>query len=147
MYNSAKIERRSIMSAKQNKAILKRLFSEFNKGNINVIDELFTEDFVDRYPQLGEIPNKEGFKQAFADIRKTFPDWHLSLEDIIAEGEKVAYRFTMQGTDKGGYMGMPATGKKINYTSVGILRFANGKLAERWTLADSMTFMHQLGLV
>jgi ketosteroid isomerase-like protein len=81
------------MSAKENKAILQRLFKEFNQGNLNVLDELFAEDFVDRYPVPGETPNKEGFKQFLAGTHKTFPDWHWSLEDIIAEGDKVAYHW------------------------------------------------------
>ena len=135
------------MSTKQNKAGLKRLFAEFNKKNIAMIDELFAEDFVDRYPSPGETPNTEGFKQFLAGFYEAFPDCRWSLEDIVAEGDRVAYRFTMQGTNKGEYIGMPATGKKVNYDSVGILRFSNGKVAERWTLVDSMTFMHQLGLV
>ena len=135
------------MSTEQNKSMLKRIFSELNKGNINVIDELFAEDFVDRYPAPGETPTKEGFKQFLSGTHKSFPDWRWSLEDILAEGDKVAYRFTMKGTDKGGYIGVPPTGKKVSFAGVGILRFANGKVLERWTIADSLTLLHQLGLV
>jgi steroid delta-isomerase-like uncharacterized protein len=127
--------------------MLKRIFSELNKGNFNVIDELFAEDFVDRYPAPGATPTKEGFKQFLAGTYKSFPDWRWSLEDILAEGDKVAYRFTMHGTDKGGYIGLPPTGKKVSLTGIGILRFANSKIVERWTIADSMTLLHQLGLV
>ncbi len=135
------------MSTEQNKSMLKRIFAELNKGNFNVIDELFAEDFVDRYPAPGATPNKGGFKQLMAGLHETFPDWHFRVEDMLAEGDKVAYRFTTQGTDKGGFMGLPATGKQINYGAVGILRFARGKVLERWTIADSMTLLHQLGLV
>lgn len=92
------------MSTKQNKVILKRFISEVNKGNFDVMDELFAEDFVDRYPAHGETPNREGVKRVLAGSRNTFPDFHWSLEDILAEGDKVAYRFTMKGTDKGGYI-------------------------------------------
>jgi len=135
------------MSTQQNKSMLKRIFSELNKGNFNVIDELFAEDFVDRYPVPGETPNKEGFKQFLADTHRSFPDWHWSVEDILAEGDKVAYRFTMHGTDKGGFIGLPPTGKKVSLTGIGILRFANSKIVERWTIADSMTLLRQLGAV
>jgi steroid delta-isomerase-like uncharacterized protein len=127
--------------------MLKRIFSELNKGNFNVIDELFAEDFVDRYPVPGETPNKEGFKQFLAGTHRSFPDWHWSVEDILAEGDKVAYRFTMHGTDKGGFIGLPPTGKKVSLTGIGILRFANSKIVERWTIADSMTLLRQLGAV
>ena len=135
------------MSTKENKAILRHLFKELNKGNLNVLDELFAEDFVDRYPVPGEMPNKEGFKQILVGTRKTFPDFHWSLEDIIAEGDKGTYRFTMHGTDKGGYIGLPPTGKQVSFAGIGILRFVNGKVVERWTIADSMTLLHQLGFV
>jgi len=135
------------MSTEQNKSMLKRIFSELNKGNFNVIDEFFAEDFVDQYPAPGETPTKAGFKQFLAGTHKSFPDWRWSLEDILAEGDKVAYRFTMKGTDKGGYIGMPPTGKKVSLTGIGILRFANSKIVERWTIADAMTLLHQLGLV
>jgi len=135
------------MSTQQNKAILKRFISEVNKGNFDVMDELFAEDFVDRYPAHGETPNREGVKRVLAGSRNTFPDFHWSLEDIIAEGDKVAYRLTMQGTDTGGFTGMPPTGKKVSFTGISILRFANGKAVERWYIGDNMTLLHQLGLV
>ncbi len=135
------------MSVARNKAILQHIFEELNKGDIDIVDELFTEDFVDRYPVPGETPDKEGFKQFLAGLYKSFPDWRWSLEDIFSEGDKVAYRFTMQGTDRGGYIGMPPTGKKINFAGIGILRFDNGKVVERWTLGDSMTLLHQLGVI
>jgi len=135
------------MSMQQNKSLLKRFISEVNKGNFNVIDELFAEDYVNRYPAPGATPNKEGFKQVLVGTRKTFPDFHWSLEDIIAEGDKVAYRLTMQGTDTGGFMGMPPTGKKVSIAGVSILRFANCKAVEHWYIGDNMTLFHQLGLV
>jgi steroid delta-isomerase-like uncharacterized protein len=135
------------MSAKQNEAILQHIFKELNKGNIDIVDELFADDFVDRYPVPGETPDREGFKQFLSGLHKSFPDWRWNLEDIFSEGDKVAYRFTMKGTDKGGYIGLPPTGKKINFAGIGILRFANSKVAERWTIGDSMTLLHQLGII
>lgn len=135
------------MSTKQNKAILQRIFSELNRGNFNILDEIFAEDFADRYPAPGEIPTREGFKQVLAGTHKTFPDWHFTIEDIIAEEDRVAYRFSMRGTDTGGFMGMPPTGKQVGYVAIGILRFANGKVVERWAVYDSLTLFNQLGLV
>jgi steroid delta-isomerase-like uncharacterized protein len=135
------------MSVEGNKAILQHIFKELNKGNIDIVDELFTEDFVDRYPAPGETPNKEGFKQFLSGLHKSFPDWRWSLEDIFSERDKVAYRFTMQGTDKGGYIGLPLTGREIRFAGIGILRFANSKVVERWTIGDSMTLLHQLGVI
>jgi steroid delta-isomerase-like uncharacterized protein len=135
------------MSAKGNKSILHLIFNELNKGNVNIVDELFTEDFVDRYPVPGETPDREGFKQFLAGLHKSFPDWRWNLEDIFSERDKVAYRFTMQGTDKGGYIGLPPTGREIRFAGIAILRFANSKVVERWTIGDSMTLLHQLGVI
>jgi steroid delta-isomerase-like uncharacterized protein len=135
------------MPQTQNKDIVRHLFRELNGGNFGVFDKIFAEDFVDRYPVPGETPNREGLKRLLAGMHDTFPDWHWSLNDMLAEGDKIAYRSAMKGTDKGGYIGMPPTGKKVTFAGVGILRFANGKVVERWTIGDSMTLMHQLGLV
>jgi len=135
------------MTLKQNKDIVRHLFRELNKGNFAVFDELFAEDFVDRYPVPGEMPNRENLKRLLAGMHDTFPDWHWGLKDVLTEGDKVAYRSEMKGTDTGGYIGMPPTGKKVSFAGVGMFRFANGKVVERWTIGDSMTLMHQLGLL
>jgi steroid delta-isomerase-like uncharacterized protein len=127
--------------------LLRHIFKELNKGNIDMVDELFTEDFADRYPAPGETPDREGFKQFLSGLHKSFPDWRWSLEDFFSEGDKIAYRFTMKGTDKGGYIGLPPTGREINFAGIGILRFAGGKVVERWTIGDSMALLHQLGIL
>jgi len=135
------------MLEKQNKDIVRRLFKELNKGNFDVFDEIFAEDFIDRYPAGGETPTKEGLKQYIVSTCKPFPDFHWSPEDIIAEGDKVVCRLMMQGTETGGFMGMPPTGNKVIFAGVSIFRFANNKVVERWYVGDNMTLFRQLGLV
>jgi len=128
-----------------NKAILQRLHDElWIKGNLAVIDELFAADFVMHDPVLPmEVRGPEGYKQVVA-MYAAFPDMQLTREDIIAEGDKVAERWTMIGTHKGEFMGIPATGRRITVTGMGIYRLANGKFVETWASYDALGMMQQL---
>jgi steroid delta-isomerase-like uncharacterized protein len=135
------------MSIEENKAIVRRLFEELNKGNIDILDEIFAPDFINHHPAPSTTPDKEGVKQFIANMHNTFPDYRWDVEDLIAEGDKVVYRFTMQGTDKGGLMGMPPTGKKVVAEAIGIQRFVNGKAVERWNIGDSLGMLQKLGII
>jgi len=133
------------MSTEQNKAVARRWYEEgSNKHNVAVIDELFTEGFVTHNPV---IPggNLEGFKQfvASADLL----DLRTTVEDMIAEGDKVVARFVVQGTPRGNFMGIPATGKSFTLTAIDILRFEDGKIAEHWLESDQLGMLQQLGVI
>jgi steroid delta-isomerase-like uncharacterized protein len=135
--------------SKENKAIARRFYEEFaNQGNQSVAEELVAADMVDHNPLSPEIaPGLEGLKQTFAMFRSGFPDLTLTVEDQIAEGDKVVSRLTFRGTNKGEVMGIPATGKTVIMEVVDILRIENGRLAERWGQSDTMGMMQQLGVV
>ena len=135
------------MSTEENKAVVRRLFEELNKGNLGILDEIFAPGFVNHHPAPGTTPDKEGVKQFIANMHNTFPDYRWNVEDLIAEGDKVVYRFTMHGTDTGGFMGMAPTGKKVVAEAIGIQRFANGKVVERWNIGDSLTMLQQLEIL
>ena len=135
------------MSTEENKAIVSRLFEELNKGNLDILDQIFAPDFVNHHPAPGMTPDKEGVKQFIANMHNTFPDYRWNVEDLIAEEDKVVYRFTMHGTDTGGIMGMPPTGKKVVVEAIGIQRFSNGKVTERWNIGDSLGMLQQLGII
>ena len=135
------------MSIEENKAIVRRLFEEMNRGNLDAADEIFADDFVNHSPGPGGTPDREGLKQYIARIHASFPDYHYHVEDMIAEGDKVVYRFLMSGTDTGGIMGMPPTGKQVKAESIGILRFAHGKAVERWNIPDTLGMLQQLGIM
>ncbi len=133
------------MSTEQNKAVARRWYEEgSNKQNVAVIDELFTAGFVTHNPV---IPggNREGFKQfvASADLL----DLRTTVEDMIAEGDKVVARFVVQGTPQGDFMGIPATGKSFTMTAIDILRFEDGKIAEHWLESDQLGMLQQLGAI
>ena len=136
------------MSVEENKAIELRFLEEVvNKGNLAVIDELVATDFVDHTAPPGLAPDREGYKQFFAMSRSAFPDMHSTLEDMFAEGDKVVQRFTVRGTHKGEWMGIPPTNKRMEIGGIAIHRLAGGKIVEDWANMDMLGAMQQLGVV
>jgi len=133
------------MSAEKNKAIMRRIVEEaFNKGNLAVVDECTAADYV--LHTTPETKGPEGVKQFVTMIRKAFPDTHQTIEDMVAEGDMVAHRYTWTGTFKGEMMGIAPTGKKLTITMAGFTRFAGGKQVEGWAYGDMLAFYQQLGI-
>ncbi len=137
------------MSTEENKATTRRFFEEvFNRGNLAVVDEVKSSNYVFHDPGLPEpIRGPEGFKQYIMLFRNAFPDLHSTIEDLIAEGEKVTVRFTYTGTQQGDLLGIPSTGKQVTVTAILIGRFVNDKFAEGWINYDALGMMQQLGVV
>ncbi len=134
------------MSVEKNKATLRRVAEEvFNKGNLSIIPELIASDYIYHSP-LGDYKGPEGFKQMVVETRTAFPDFHMKIDDMVAEGEKMAVRLTMTATHKGEYMGVPPTGKKINFTAAYFYRYKDGKEVEALPFMDMLTFYRQLGI-
>ncbi|NJE08836.1 ester cyclase [Thermococcus sp. M39] len=126
--------------------IIERLVEEFwNQGNLAVADELLTPDFVNHDPVNPEVTNLEAYKQWASVMHKAFPDFHVTVEDTIVEGDKVVKRWTVTGTQKGEIMGIPPTGKQINIQGIAIYRFAGDKIAEIWWGYDALGMLGQLG--
>ena len=120
------------MSTEQNKALVRRLMEEvFNRGNISLVDELFAPDFVEHEELPPGIPaGSEGVKQMSTMFRSAFPDFKATIDDMIAEGDKVVVRGTWSGTHKGEFMGIPPTGKRVSIGVIDIIRIAGGKFVE-----------------
>ncbi len=136
------------MSLEENKAIERRFFEEVvNKGNLAVLDELLAPDFVDHSAPPGIAADREGAKQFFAMAHSAFPDFHSTLEDMFAEGDKVVQRFTARGTHKGEWMGIAPTGKQITIPGIAIHRITGGKIVENWVVMDMLGALQQLGVV
>ncbi len=136
------------MSTEENKAIIRRIIEEaFNKGNLAVVDDLMATNYVFHGPSGQEVKGPEGFKQMITMYRTAFPDLHLTIDDMVAEGDKVAFRFIFQGTHKGDLMGIAPTGKQVTVTVTVISRFVGGKEVEAWENADSLGMMQQMGVV
>ena len=122
-----------------NKALVRRLIKEVEKGNLNVIDEVLAPDFVDHDLLPDQEPDREGYKRGLSEDRAAFSNFDITIEDQIAEGDKVVTRFTWRGThDQGKAMGMPPTGKKVEVTAIFIHRIAGGKVKEEWSASDTL---------
>jgi steroid delta-isomerase-like uncharacterized protein len=134
-----------------NKATLSRLNEAHNSGDAELIsktiDEVFEPDVLIRTPLPVEATGAQAQKEVFARLRRAFPDLHIAVEDVIADGDKVVCRNTVTGTHQGEYMGLPPTGKSITYNEIFIVRFAGGRIAETWGVVDVVSQMRQLGVL
>ena len=135
------------MATAENTALVRRLIDELiNGGDLAVADELFAADFVYRAPGM-EVRGPDGMRQVFAMLRGAFPDWHETVEDLIAEGDRVVFRVTGRGTHRGAFFGIPPTGKAVAMVGIDIVRVAGGRLAEHWAVFDQLGLMQQLGAI
>ena len=139
------------MSAEENKATVRRFTEEgWNQGHVAVFDELTTPNWVYHDPVVPDVRTLEAYKRFVTETRSAFPDLHFTLEDMIAEGDKVVARWTFHGTNTGAIvtpMPIPATSKQVTMTGILIVRFAGGKGVEVWDQADSLGLFQQLGLI
>jgi len=136
------------MSTEENKALVRRIFDEImNERKLDVIDELFADDYVFHGPGGHEFHGKDSFKQFISRPHTAYPDFHLEAEDMLAEGDKVVCRFTSHGTHKGPLGNIPPTGKQIDVTGMVIYRIDNGKVTEHWENLDMFGAMQQLGVI
>jgi steroid delta-isomerase-like uncharacterized protein len=130
-----------------NKVAIGRFFEEvYNQGNVALFDELAAPSFVS-HDRGNPTQDRDGVKAIVGAIRAAFPDVHFTADDIIAEGDKVAARFTMRGTQRGDFMGIPATNREITVTGIDIVRFSDGKAVEHWHEWSGMELMQQLGVM
>ncbi len=113
--------------------MVRQLFEAVTTKKVDLVDELMIADYRDNDADLGQPQGREGYKQIFAYLLSAFPDTQLTIEDIIAEGNKVVIRSTWTGTHQGEFMGIPATGKQVSTTAINIYRIENGKLVEEWS--------------
>ncbi|MCP8314568.1 MAG: ester cyclase [archaeon] len=135
------------MSTDGNKAIARRWNEDvWSKRNLPAIDNLLAADFVFNYPPPNVKPNREVYKQVVKVYFVGFPDFKSTIEDMLAEGDKVAVRWTGRGTHKGEFMGVDPTGKMVKITGISILRITGGKIVEEWTEMDNLGAMQQLGV-
>jgi len=135
------------MSTEENKALARRWNNEiWMKGNFAVIDELFATNFVFNYAPPGVASDLEGYKQTVTNLCAPFADIHSITEDMVAEEDKVAVRWTWRGTHKKGeVMGIAPTGKQVAITGISILHIVVGKIMEEWGEMDMLGMMQQLG--
>ena len=130
------------MSTEDNKAIVRRFFEEvWNQRNENVIDEVFASTVLFN----GQSITRDAVKQALAGRRTSFPDISVTVDDQVAEGDKVSTRRTWRATHRGPYRGVAPTGKLVTWTQISVVRLSRGRIVEDWAVADELTLLQQLG--
>jgi len=136
------------MSTEENKAVMRRLVEEFiNKGNTAVAEALVAEDHVALDPSPGQEQGREALIANIATMRTAFPDLEWTIEDMIAEGDRVAVYFIWRGTHQGEFLGIPPTGKGVTVAGMGFDYCAAGQCKASRFMMDTMSLMQQLGVV
>ncbi len=136
------------MSIAEHKTLVYRAVDAFNRGDLDAVDALFAPDYVDHDRTRADLPpGPAGVKRAWTTFRAAFPDLQATIEDLVAEGDKVAVRGFIRGAHQGEMMGIPPSGKPVTVTLIDVNRIADGRLAERWAEADMLGLMQQLGAI
>jgi steroid delta-isomerase-like uncharacterized protein len=135
------------MSTEENKALVHQIVEAVNQGNFAAGAELLAADYRDYSDPPGAPTGPEGAKQRWAMLRQAFPDGGVTIEDKIAEGDKVAVRFIFHGTHQGELMGIPPTGRQVSVSGMDINCIRGGRIAERWAVFDMLSLLQQLGVL
>jgi steroid delta-isomerase-like uncharacterized protein len=136
------------VSTDANKAVLRRFDEEvWNAGHLEVMDELFAPDYVNHDPSLGQTGDREGHKRTIALARAALPDVRETVEDLVAEGDRVAFRWTIRATHLGELFGTQPTGNAVHIGGIEIYRLRDERIVERWGVFDRLGLMQQLGIV
>src|SRR5713226_644329 len=129
-------------------AVVRRNTEEVQgKGNWDLYEELFADDFVDHTPQPGTTPDKDGVRVLYKGLRAAFPDFRPEIHWQVAAGDLVTTYKTYHGTHQGEFLGIPATGKTVSFYTVDAMRVVDGKITEHWGVATLLDLMQQLGVV
>jgi steroid delta-isomerase-like uncharacterized protein len=140
-----------VAQATANKAIFSRFQDAVNTGDAEVIsktiDEVVEPDVLFHAPVPTDATGAQALKQVWAVLLSAFPDLHVAVEDVIAEGDKVVARNTVTGTHQGEYRGLAPTGKSVTYNEIFVVRFAGSRIAEIWGVVDVLSQMKQLGMI
>jgi steroid delta-isomerase-like uncharacterized protein len=136
------------VSVEESKRVVQSLYDDvFNAGKMEMLDEFLADDFVEHEIFPGIPPTKEGVKQFFQMMRTAFPDLHVAVGMMVAEGDLVVAHVKFEGTHQADFLGIPATGKPMSVAAIDILRVRDGRAREHWGLFDQLAMMQQLGVV
>lgn len=134
------------MSTEENKALVRRLYAEvMGKGNMVTADELLSAHYVEHLSV--PTPGREGLKQLVMMVLSAFPDIHPTVEDAVAEGDRVAVRIVARGTHKNAFMGVPPSGRAVEWKEMHIYRVDGGKIVEHWGEIDQLDLLQQIGAI
>lgn len=133
--------------SEENKAVVRRWVEAFNEGDIEAVDELLTDSYVRHDPNSPEVHGPEEEKRLIAMYLTAFPDLHFTVEDMVAEGGKVATRIGISATHRGELLGIPPTEKRLAFTAMELYRLAEGKFDEQWVNVGTLGMMQQIGVI
>jgi steroid delta-isomerase-like uncharacterized protein len=139
-------EKKSDITAK-NKAITLRAEELWNTGDLTIADEVYSTDFINHDPNAPEVTDLKSYKVFVTMVRTGMPDFNVTIEDMVFEGDKVASRWTASGTHQGEFLGIPPTGKQATWTGITIYRIADGNIVEAWWIKDVLGLLQQLGVI
>ncbi len=135
------------MSLEENKTLLRSYMEEvLNKGNLNAVDRYYASNCIDHSAPPGTPPGVDGIKQLLTVTLSAFSNIQVTIEDIVAEDDKMVSRFTFRGTHTGEFMGIAPTGREVTVMQISIDRIADGKIVEHWGLVDQLSLLQQLGV-
>ena len=134
---------------KRNKELVRRMDEEvWNKGNLEIIDELYSTNFVWHFlPSGSETIGLDSLQEHVRKHREAFPDWTEEIKHIVAEGDFVSIHYVSRGTNEGSFQGNPPTGKPIEINEMSIFRIVDGKIVEQWLIPDLLSLNQQLGFI
>jgi steroid delta-isomerase-like uncharacterized protein len=136
------------MSTEESTAVVRRFLDEvISKGNLAALNATCAPDLVWHGGGVGEFRSLEEFKQGVSPFFSAFPDLRVTVGDMLREGEKVVCRYTWDGTHRGDFFGVPATGRRVTVGGISVYRMAGGKIVEEWWLEDLLGLMQQLGAI
>ena len=135
------------MSAEDVKATVERAGELWNTGNMTIADQIYASDFVNHDPGAPDVVDLESYKGFIAAVRAGMPDFQVTFEDMVVEGNQVASRWTAHGTHEAELVGIPPTGQQATWTGMTSYRFDGGKIAEAWWSRDMLSLLMQLGVV
>ncbi len=132
------------MSVERVKSMVRRVVEVQQNGNVDAIDQLFAEDFVDHTPFPGVTPDREGVKDFCTAMLAAFPDLRVTIQDQVAQEDAVATRKLFSGSHRGAFLGLPASGREMTFEVIDILRFRDGRITDHWLVVDSGALIRQL---
>ena len=136
------------MSTEENKAIIRRMTEEFyNQGNVESAERFFADTYVHHDPASPQVRNRDGLKEVVRAFLAGCPDLHITIDELLAEGDTVTKRWTYHATHTGDLSGLPPTGKHITMSGLELFRLESGKIVECWLGYDNLSLMQQLGVI
>jgi len=135
------------MGTEEHKAVARRFYDEvLNEARVELLDDLTVEGYEEHDPIPGQRTGREGLKDRVTMIERGFGQ-RFTIEDVVAEGDRVVVRWTGRGTHAGEFMGIPPTGRSFTIAGIDIYRLQDGRLAEHWHVVDQLALLQQLGLI